>query len=389
MAWTDQGTSGSSLSMVIAHLITNVGIGGTENQLQQLVLASHKERFRHIVISMTEGGVISAELKAAGMEVYSVGMIRGVLSPFGLIRLIRLLRRLKPDVLHCWLYHACLLGFFATRVVHVDRLIWALRSANPEFRSYSMQTRGVIRLCARLSAVPDALIVNSEVSRKVHERWGYRTDRMRVIPNGTDTERFAPDSEARILVRKQLGIAHDVMLVGLIARYHPMKDHETFLRAAGRLCRRHPDLHFLFAGQDMLPENEALMQLVAENHLQQAVHLLGPRRDIPRLTGALDISCLSSWSESFPNALPEAMSCGVPCVATDVGDAAHIIANTGKVVPPRDPERLASTIEELIAMPAEERLALGRKARERVMEEFSLQRCVAEHEKIYALPGRI
>src|SRR5262249_21033129 len=179
--------------MVIAHLITNIGTGGTENQLQQLVLALDRERFRHVVISLTEGGLISSELRAAGVEVHSLGMVRGGWSPLGMFRLIRLLNHLKPDVLHCWLYHACLMGLFATRFVHVNRLIWALRSANPGFRTYTFRTRVIVRLCAKLSAIPDAIILNSETGKRVHEQWGYRTDRMRVIANGTDIERFSPN----------------------------------------------------------------------------------------------------------------------------------------------------------------------------------------------------
>lgn len=373
--------------MVIVHLITTLEYGGAETQLQRLILASNKERFRHIVICLAEGGPIGSELMEAGIEVHPLGIKRGSWSPWGTLKLVRLLNSFKPDVLHCWLYHSCLMGWVAERFAPTKRLIWALRSANPSVLAYSMQLRAIIRLCARLSGGSDCIIVNSETAKRVHQQWGYDADKMKVIVNGIDLTRFFPDLSARGSVREELGISDDCRLVGLIARFHPMKDHKTFLRTAGSVHQHHQDIHFLFAGQGMVPENEALQRLIAENHLQQVVHLLGPRRDIPRLTAALDISCLSSWSESFPNVVPEAMSCGVPCVATDVGDTAHIIANTGKVVPPRDPDRLAAAIEELIAMSAEERLALGRRARERVLAQFSLQRFVAEHEKIYEQLG--
>ena len=369
--------------MVIAHLITSLGCGGAENQMQQLVLASRKGQSRHIVISLTEGGLISSELKEVGVEVHSVGMKRGVWSPRGLFRLIRLLHRLKPDVLHCWLYHACLLGLFATRIVHVNALIWALRSANPGLHSYSMQTKAVVRLCARLSAVPDAIIVNSETARTVHEQWKYRTNRMKVVPNGIDADRFTPDPEVRVQVREEIGIAPDVMLVGLIARFHPAKDHETFLRAAGLLHQRHPDVHFLFAGQEMVPENHTLTRLIAENNLRQAVHLLGARRDIACVTTALDISCLSSWSESFPNVLLEAMACGVPCVTTDVGDCAFVVGDTGRIVPPKNPEALAAALDEMVSMQEFERTSLGQRARKRVLELFTLERMVSTYQKLY------
>lgn len=369
--------------MVIAHLITSLGCGGAENQMQQLVLASRDGHSRHIVISLTEGGLISSELKEVGVEVHSLGMKRGVWSPGGLVRLIRLLRRLKPDALHCWLYHACLLGLFATRFVHVNALIWALRSANPGLHSYSMQTKAVIRLCARLSAVPDAIIVNSETANTVHEQWGYRTDRMKVIPNGIDAERFTPDQQARVLVREELGIAPGVMLVGLIGRYHPMKDHATFLRAAGMVHRRLPCIHFLFAGEGVTADNRELSQYIRENELQSVVHLLGSRRDVPRLTAALDVAGLSSWSESFPNVVLEAMACGVPCVATDVGDAALIVGDEGRIVSPGNSSGLAAAITELAGMSPADRVAMGQRARERVLARFSVQQFVSAWRRVY------
>jgi len=211
--------------MLIVHLITGLQPGGAKNQLQQLVLASDKHRFRHVVISLLEGGSIASELKAAGIEVHSLGMRRGLPSPIGLVRLVRLLRRLQPQVLHCWLYHACLMGSLAARLAGGPRVIWGLRSANPGFRGYSLSTRAVVRLCAKLSFLPDAVVVNSESARTVHQNWGYKAARMRVIPNGIDVLRFSPNPGARSSVREELGIELDSLLIGLFARASPMKDH--------------------------------------------------------------------------------------------------------------------------------------------------------------------
>lgn len=374
--------------MVIAHLVTTLKCGGAENQLQQLVLASDRARFRHIVISLTNDDQIGSELKVAGIEVYSLEMNNWLRSLPGMVRLIRLLRRHKPDLLHCWLYHACLAGLLATRLTRVSRLIWALRSANPGFLSYSAQTRAVVRMCGRLSAVPDGIIVNSEIARAVHEQWGYRTDRMRVIANGVDAERFFPDPQARKLVRNELGITDDCILVGMIARYHPMKDHETFLRAATLVAQRDHPVHFLFVGEGMTSENEDLSRLLHSSNLAQRVHLLGPRRDIPRLTAALDVACLSSWSESLPNVVLEAMACGVPSVSTSVGDAPMVLGGTGKIVPPRDPLQMAAAITELIAMSPAERSAMGQRARERAVSRFSVQQSAKAYEHVYDDLGR-
>jgi glycosyltransferase involved in cell wall biosynthesis len=373
--------------MLIVHLITGLQCGGSENQLQQLVLASDNRRFRHIVISLLEGGAIASELKAAGIEVYSLGMRRGLPSPAGMVRLVRLLRRLRPNVLHCWLYHACLMGLLGGRWSGIPRVIWGLRSANVGLRGYSLLTRAVVWLCAKFSSLPDALVVNSETSRTVHQKRGYNTARVRVIPNGVDAQRFSPDPEARRAVRAELDLGRDSVLIGLFARYSPMKDHETFLRAAGLVHAQYPNVRFLMAGERITDDNGPLSRIVGENGLQQVLYLLGPRRDLPRLTAALDISCLSSWSESFPNVVIEAMACAVPCAVTDAGDARLIVGDTGRVVPSCDPLALAEAMSALIATEAAERGALGQRARERVLAEFTLQKTVSVYEGIYDEAG--
>jgi glycosyltransferase involved in cell wall biosynthesis len=366
------------------HLITGLQCGGAENQLQQLVLASDSQRFRHVVISLLEGGAISSELKAAGIEVYSLGMKRGGLpSPAGMIRLVSLLRRLRPNILHCWLYHACLMGLLGGRLSDIQRMIWGLRSANSELRSYSLSTRAVVWLCAKFSSFPDVIVVNSNTSRTMHRMRGYNAAKIEVVLNGVDAQRFFPNPEARRAVRAELGLGNDSILIGLFARYSTMKDHGTFLRAAGLVHAQYPDVRFLLAGEDITAGNRQLTKLLRENSLQQVVYLLGTRRDLPRLMSALDISCLSSWSESFPNVVIEAMACGVPCVATDAGDTRFIVGDTGRVVPVSAPKALAEAMGAMIAKGAAERTVFGQKARERVLAEFTLQKTVRSYESIY------
>src|SRR5713101_2806556 len=248
--------------MLILNLITGLQSGGAESQLQQLVLHSDKSRFRHVVVSLQEGGSIAAELKASGVEVHSLRLKRGFPSPVGLVRLIRLLRRFKPDVLHCSLYHGCLAGILAARVAGSPRTIWSLRSANPELRGYNLLTRSVVRLCAKFSSQVDAIIANSQSCWTVHQELGYETARMRVIANGVDAQRFSPDPSARRAVLEELGLPQDSILIGLFARYNPMKDHATFLRASELVHRRCPQVRYLLAGSGITADNQPLMQLV-------------------------------------------------------------------------------------------------------------------------------
>ncbi len=367
----------------IVHLITGLEFGGAEQQLKQLILGSDPSQFEHIVISMMGVGPIGMDLRRSGVKVYSLNMPRGVPALTGLIRLRSILRQVDPDVLHCWLYHSCLLGLLAARLAKVAKLVWCLRSANDGLRNYRFQTRSVVKLCALLSRFSSAITLNSEAGRLVHAHWGYHKSRMQVIPNGVNLQLFRPDSVARADIRQELRLPLDTVLIGLIARYHPVKDHSTFFRAAQIVSARQPRVHFVLAGSGVTVKNSEVSHLVSEHRLQDTVHLLDVRSDIPRLTAALDIACLSSWSESFPNVICEAMACCVPCAVTDVGDARLIVGETGKVVPPRNPTALAQALLSLIEMPVMQRMGLGQSAHERA-KMFSLNRAVSAYETLYS-----
>ena len=297
--------------------------------------------------------------------------------------MIGMLRCVRPDVLHCWMYHACFMGAAASRMARTPSLVWGLRAAHAELGDYSLMTRRVIRMCARMSSWPQAIVVNSETARDAHAQLHYNTDRMKVIANGIDTRQFSPDLDARRAVRQELGLRDDDVLVGMFSRFDPMKDHATFFRAAAIVHRTWPSVRFLLAGMRVSQNNLELWRMVCDNGLQEATILLGQRRDLPHLNAAVDVACLSSWTESFPNVVVEAMSSAVPCIVTDAGDSASIVGDTGRVVPVRDPKSLAGAMNELIGMDFTNRSELGQRARLRVLECFALERAVREYETLY------
>jgi glycosyltransferase involved in cell wall biosynthesis len=264
-------------------------------------------------------------------------------------------------------------------------MIWGVQQALEAFKSKADKklTSAVIRMGARLSARPQRIVYVSRVGAEQHEKIGYRTDRRVVIPNGFDCELLRPDTEARISVRHELGLAQETPLVGLIARYHPMKDHTNFLNAARLLAEQDPTTQFLLAGPDVTFANKELSTKISTLGLQERVHLLGDRSDIPRVTAALDIASSSSWGEAFPNVIGEAMACSVPCVVTDVGDSAWIVGDAGRVVPPRDPVALSAAWWEVLQMSQATRVALGERARKRIVMNFSLDEVIEQYEKLY------
>jgi glycosyltransferase involved in cell wall biosynthesis len=204
-----------------------------------------------------------------------------------------------------------------------------------------------------------------------------------LIPNGFDTDLFRPDRRARDRIRGELGLGQQAVAVGLVARYHPVKGHAVFLEAAAMLGSARPEASFVLAGPGVGPENRELSERIGGLGLGDRVHLLGERRDVAALMAALDVGCLASEAEGFPNAVGEAMAAGLPCVVTDVGDASFLVGEAGVVVPPRDAAALAAGLVRLLDLGPEGRQRLGEAGRRRVARHFSLAAMLDRYDHLY------
>lgn len=368
----------------VVHIITGLSIGGAEMMLYKLLSNTHRDRFEPVVISLMGQGALGARIEALGVPVHDIGMRPGIPAPPAAWRLIRLVRRLKPVLIQGWMSHgnlaASLAGAFSPGPTPV---LWNVRRSLYSLDYDKPVTAAVVRLGALLSGLPAKILYNSRIGAAQHEGFGYRKGKTLVVPNGFDTELFSPSGEARRSVRRELDVAEDALLIGLAGRYNPMKDHHNFLRAAALLLKSYPDVRFVLCGSGVDRENKSLGELIGGLGIDERVHLLGERHDMPRLTAALDIVSSSSFDEGFPNIVGEAMSCGVPCVVTDVGDSAWVVGETGRVVPPRNSEALWSAWRELLEMDTAARRELGMRARQRVKERFSIEKIVQQYERTY------
>jgi glycosyltransferase involved in cell wall biosynthesis len=268
-------------------------------------------------------------------------------------------------------------------------VVWGLRASDLDFTKYAWPLGALFRLGAWLSPLADVLVVNSEAGRRFHAARGYATGRMVVIPNGIDTERFRPDAASGAAARAAWGVPEGASLVGLVARVDPMKGHEVFLRAAARLARELPRMWFACVGGGADADVARLRATAAELGIDDRVVWAGAVEDVRGAYAALEVATSASlFGEGFSNVVGEAMACGVPCVVTDVGDSAAIVGETGEVVAPGDIEGLVSAWRELLGQPAEERREIGRRARERIETEFSVERLVRRTEgALYRLFG--
>ncbi|MBN2140357.1 MAG: glycosyltransferase [Desulfovibrionaceae bacterium] len=369
--------------MKILHCITGLDRGGAQIALVRLLSRLDRARFACRVVSLVPGGDLAPELRGLGLELDDLGMRRGRPSARGLLRLIRIIREFKPDLVQTWLYHADLLGLAAAGLAGRVGVVWNLRCSNMDFSRYSRFTAWTVRACALLSGRPRAVLANSESARARHLALGYRPRRFEVIPNGFDLERFRPDPLARAALRGQIAVRPDQTLVGLAARFDPMKDHASFLRAARILAAERPEVRFALCGRGVDRDNAVLRAWIEEAGLADSCSLLGEVRDMPGFFAALDLAVSSSLGEGFPNAVGEAMACGVPCAVTDAGDSALLVGDTGLVAPPGDPSALAEAMGRLLDLPGPKLRDLGLRARARIRDHYSLAAMASAYEAFY------
>ena len=280
--------------------------------------------------------------------------------------------------------HSNLIGGVAARLAARAPVIWGVHHTNYIPQLTKRTTLMTVSACARLSRrLPTRIVCCSESARAAYARRGFAAERLTVIPNGFDTDAFRPDPAARLDVRRELGLAPDATLIGLVARYDPFKDHANFLRAAAALKGRLPDVHFLLCGDRVDPGNETLASMVAALGLRGRCHLLGQRRDMPHLRPVL------TWPRRHPSARPSRWPSARPWPAASRAwrptwaTRPRSSARRAGWCPPRDPQALAAACQELLELSPEARARMGQSGRLRIQERYELASITRRYEDLY------
>lgn len=360
----------------IVFLIRDLNYAGAQRQLVTLVKGLEQQCFDVTVLYFYSGGPLEKDLKDGGISIISLEK-QGRWDLFGFFwRLVQHLNQINPDILHGYLGESNLVTIFLKPFFPSTQMIWGIRESNTNPDFYGWLGRLIFQLECFLSRFADLIVVNSHAGQAYCLEHGFAANKMVVIPNGIDTELFQPNPEARAKVRAEWRISEDTILIGLVGRLNPMKDHPTFLRAATLLCTERQDVRFVCVG--IGPENYAreLYQLADELGISEKVIWAGVRAEMPAVHNALDIAVSSSCEgEGFSNVIGEAMACGVSCVVTDVGDSAWIVSNAGVVVPPKNPEALKTAMKRLIENVGTNRYK-QEYIRQRIVEQFSVLQLV-------------
>lgn len=362
----------------VAFLVRSLEFGGAERQLVTLAKALDPNIFQTTVVCLYGGGQLEQQLKDSKVQLLSLGK-KGRWDIFVFLwKLIQTFKHLNPDIVHGYLNVPNLLAIFLKPLLPSTRMIWGVRSSNVDLNRYNWLSRLLFKLECFFSCFADLIIVNSKAGCAYHLAHGFPDKKMVVIPNGIDTELFQPDVDARAKVRAEWGILESTILIGLVGRLDPMKDHTTFLTAAALLLEKRQDTYFVCVGTGHDTYIQEIQNLANQLNIANKVLWAGARSDMPAIQNALDIATsASSYGEGFSNVIGEAMACGVPCVVTDVGDSAWIVGDIGIVVQPQNPEALVAG---WLACLEQDRNNIARELRSRIIENFSVQELVKKTE---------
>ena len=354
--------------------------------LKKLLLTSREETFSHVVFSLNprmDNEVIN-ELEKNHIDIHYFDLGSILHAPISLFQMIVLARRYNPGILQGWMYHGNFIASFIARFLPRKSLVvWNVRHSLSDLANEKKMTLFLIRANCLYGTNAVSIIYNSNICAFQHEKAGFKTKLRKVIPNGFDTCRFKPDSHAREKIRSDLGFSNNHFVIGMVARFHPTKGYGTFLLAAAKVVNEYPNTRFVLIGYGIGWNNPFLSKEIERLRLGKYVRLMGECTNIPQLMNSFDLFTLTSLGEAFPNVIGEAMSCGIPCVATDVGDIRKILGHTGFVVPPGESVDLARAWEKFLLMESNMFRAIGTMARQEIENNYSIQKISQKYEAHY------
>jgi len=363
----------------IVHISTGLNPSGAEYSLLTVLKNLHTQNYEFLIISLIGHGIVGNEIEKLGIRVVYLDMPRRIITLSGIIRMIREINKFRPDIIQGWMYHGSLAAAFAKMIARNAMVIWNVRRM-PVTQGSSFSP---LILAKTVKSIPALIIYNSRSSASAHEELGFPHEKTKVIYNGFDGSRFQPNPEMRDAVRHELGIEEDSLVIGMVGRYTPEKNHLLFADAAQLILAQYKNVHFVFIGEQMTIDNQEFVHAVRKNNIFEQTHLLGRREDLHHLMTAFDLLVLPSSTEGFPNVVGEAMACGVPCVVSDVSDNRLIVDKTGVVIDTLDAHAIAESCIKLLRLSREERVQLGENARQRIIDQFSLETMISIYSNIY------
>ena len=365
--------------MKILHVITGLNVGGAETALSKVVLSKMEKSV--MVVSLTSLGVLGQKLVDEGVTVVALNLkfYNSILITY---KLYKLIRHHKPEIVQTWLYHADLIGGLSAKLAKVRSIVWGIRTT--ELKKGSHITAIIRKILALFSYwIPTKIIVVAESARKKHSALGYDTSKMLVIPNGFNVQDFEIQPQLVADFKNEFSIEKNDFIIGCVGRLSQVKGQDVFIKSAGIILQSFPNTKFLMVGRGLENENQELTSLIKKNGQLKNFMLLGERADVPVCLRAMDIFCVPSRSEGFPNTLGEAMLMGVPCVSTDAGDASILGGVDVPISRVDDHKDLSRKLIEMMNKSAEERNSIGHRLAKRIIDEYPTKAMIGSYNAFY------
>ena len=371
--------------MKILHCITGLTGDGAQRMLLRLTGSMAELGVQSAVVNLGSEQGVARLFEQEGVPVRSLGISPSASGAMlGVARLRRILQEVKPDIIQGWMYHANLLALSAKQASRSSAaVVWNIRRGLDDYVERRLKTRVVIRSNAALSKMVTGIVYCSSISKEQHEQMGFRSVSSIVLENGFDANKFMPRPDARRDFRSKYGIGDEEILIGNISRFDIAKGHSFLLEAFGRVVALKPNSRLVLIGRGVTHTNQELAAQLDRHGCGDRVMMLGEQEAIENLHAAFDLYCSSSISEGFPNALSEAMACGVPCVTTDTGASRQLVEGLGRVVPPRDAAQLADAIVATIEDGIERRRDAGERSRQRILRRYTLPSVARRYFEFY------
>jgi glycosyltransferase involved in cell wall biosynthesis len=317
--------------IVILHIITSLSSGGTERSLYNLIVNS--PNYNHIVISLISNGDYIKKLRNNDITVKTLNLKKNFYDIFKVIKLIKLLLKYKPKLIHCWTYHANLIGGIFSKLLFFNNIIWSIRTSNADDIDIKFSTKMIIRLLSYFSYfIPKLIISNSISGISSHHKKGFRNI-FKYIPNGCDQKEFYKDIKNRENIRNKYHIKNDQIVIGMCSRWDIQKNHECLFKSINILKNEYPiSFKVMLIGEGISPDNNFLQEMILKYKLQDEIIILKHTTEIRNIYNAIDLNILTSNVEGFPNVLIESLFCGTHCIATNVGDVSEILNEVGDIV---------------------------------------------------------
>ncbi len=364
--------------MKILHVIQTLGFGGAENMLIKLVNQDITNEI--LILTLIDECPLRDKVKNKNVSIVSLSDRKSINIFKAAYRTNKISKKFKPDILQAWMYHSELIGLVIKILNPSIKLFWNIRCSTEEWKNLRLRNKLILKILICCAGLVSSIFVNSKSELRSDITLGYPKKKLYYIPNGFEDVDISSKPDKRKKLVDKFGLGSDAIIIGMVARNDPAKDHDNILDALIKLKNLVSNVHLIIVGTGF---DQKFIYKVNNLNLQNNVHFYGASINVFDAILGFDIGVLSSMSESFPNVIAEYMLAALPVVCTDISDVREIIGEEGFVIPAQNSQILNDTLYSVILISEKEKNKLGIAARQRILENFMIGKVSKAYQSKY------